>query len=120
MNRIDGSGLYRWEFCGPDLARLLVTEFERSACVGESNDEPNVQRHHEDNTKFQEAFFNDVQKVISAMECNPFQMEKITAINNTNVTFNDVVYEHISKLEKAGDEQCHDYRKTNDASGFTY
>ena len=103
LNRVDDSGLSRWELCGPDLVRL-VTEFENNV---DRNDIEGVQRpHHEENPQFQKSFFDDVQKTISAMQCNPFDMEKLTAVNNTNVHFDDYVYQSISKIELTGKEQC--------------
>ena len=67
------------ELCGPDLARM-VNEFEISVKTDDTNQ---TQRpHHEENQVFQERFHDDVQKAISAMECNPFEMNKLTAINN--------------------------------------
>ena len=68
FNRVDNSGLSRWELCSPDLVRLM-TEFENN---GDRND-TEMQPHHEGKTQFQKTFFDNVQKTISAMPCNPFE-----------------------------------------------
>ena len=102
FNRVDNSGLSRWELCSPDLARL-VAEFVNN---GDRNHIEEMQPHHEEKTQFQKTFFDDVQKTISAMQCNPFEIDKLTAVNNTNVHFGDHVYQSISKIELTGKEQC--------------
>ena len=44
---------------------------------------------------------------ISAMQCNPFEIDKLTTVNNTNVHFDDhVIYQSISKIELTGKEKC--------------
>ena len=40
------------------------------------------------------------------MQCNPFEIDKLTAMNNTSVHFDDHVYQSISKIELNGKEQC--------------
>ena len=48
LNRVDDSGLSRWELCGPDLVRL-VNEFENN---GKRNVKEGIQRpHHEEMLK---------------------------------------------------------------------
>ena len=88
------------------MARL-VSEFENAVGVNDVYETQDL--HHEENPQFQKTFYDDVQKAISAMECNPFEMDKLTAINNTRMCFNDIVYQHISKIELVGKEQCCDF-----------
>ena len=40
------------------------------------------------------------------MQCNPFDIDKLTAVNNTNVHFDNHVYRSISKIKLTGKEQC--------------
>ena len=78
LNRIDDSALSRWELSGPDLARL-INEFEDQVDRHSNGIE---QKHHEDDARFQLTFFKDVQKTAAGMQCNLFEMGKLTAINN--------------------------------------
>ena len=107
LNRSDDSALSRWELCGPDLARL-VTEFE--AEVRKNTDFMNT-AHHEDNPQFQERFFKDVQKTLHGMHCNPFEMDKLSAINNTSHYFDNKVYSDLSTLQQKGEEQSQEFIK---------
>ena len=100
LHREDNSGLSRWELCGPDLDRLVI-EFENN---GDRNDIEEMQPHHEEKPQFQKTSFDNVQKTISAMQCNPFEIDKLTAVNNTNVHFDDHVYQSICKIELTGKE----------------
>ena len=101
LNRIDGSALSRWELSGPDLARL-INEFEDQV---DRHSDGVERKHHEDDAQFQLTFFKDVQKTVGGMQCNPFEMEKLTAINNITTTFNENVYLDLSMLEAKGKEQ---------------
>ena len=107
LNRADDSGLSRWELCVPDLARL-ITEFQDQ--VDRNNTNLNI-RHHEDNLQFQKTFFEDVNKTIAGMHCNPFEMETLTAINNPSISFAQNVFSDISKVELRGKEQLLDFVK---------
>ena len=107
LNRADDSGLSRWELCGPDLARL-ITEFQDQ--VDRNNTNLNI-RHHEDNLQFQKTFFEDVNKTIAGMHCNPFEMQTLTAINNPSISFAQNVFSDISKVELRGKEQLLDFVK---------
>ena len=101
LNRIDGSALSGWELSGPDLARL-INEFEDKV---DRHSDGAERKHHEDDAQFQLTFFKDVQKTVGGMQCNPFEMEKLTAINNITTTSNENVYLDLSMLEAKGKEQ---------------
>ena len=98
LNRVDNSELSRWELCGPDLVRL-VTEFENN---WDKNGIEEMPPHHEEKPQFQKTIFDDVQKnyIRNAVQ------SIWTAVNNTNVHFDDHVYQSISKIELTGKEQC--------------
>ena len=101
----------RWETCGPDIARI-VSEFEE--LIGESgiavNDKSSkTKKHHEDNVRFQITFVKDVHNVYSSIKCNPFEISKLTTINNISVSFSKEVYEEIIILEEVGGLQFKTY-----------
>ena len=37
VNKRDDSSLIRWETCGPDIARIIITEFEESEVLFQQN-----------------------------------------------------------------------------------
>ena len=66
-----------------------INEFEDQ--VDQHSD--GVQRkHYEDDAQFQLTFFKNVEKTVAGIQCNPFEMERLTAINNITTTFNEKVY----------------------------
>lgn len=106
LNRSEESGLIRWECIGADIARILC-EFEDS--VDETSTEEGTKKHHEDTKIFQERFYGDVKKVYTGMSNNPFEYDKLTAINNPTCSFPEEVFDSISKLEKTGEKQFNDF-----------
>lgn len=102
VNREDESGLLKWELCGPELARI-VEEFEQSIGAEDASSKP--QNHHEDNLSYQKRFYNDVQNVIDGMIVNPFKLDKLTTINNTQKVFDPLVYQGISMIADVGEKQ---------------
>ena len=61
-----------------------------------------MHEHHKENVTFQNDFFDDVNKAFKCFTSNPFQMENLTIITNTNIIFGDNIYYNISKLESTG------------------
>ena len=92
----DASGLERWELCGPDIARLL-SEFEEEINV----DKTNI-NHHEDTPTFQRRFGSDVEKVYDGMVANPFEVDKLTKVSNTNIVYSEAVVKDLTLLLKKG------------------
>ena len=43
------------------------------------------------------------------MQCNPFELGKLTAINNPTCSFPEKVFDDISKLKKTGEKQFNDF-----------
>ena len=102
VNRTNQSGLIKWELCGPEIVRL-VEQFENCTDAEEKFD--NAKKHHEDNFAYQQRFCNDLQNVIDGMICNPFELDELTAINNTKNVFDTTVFKGISILEATGEKQ---------------
>ena len=46
------------------------------------NDKFKTKKHHEDTAGFQVTFVNGVQKLYSSINCNPFEISKLTTIHN--------------------------------------
>ena len=82
---------------GSDIARIIC-EFEDS--IDEIGTREGIRKHHEDTEVFQDRFQGDVRKVYSGMSCNPFKLNKLTAINNPSSYFPDIVFDNICKLEE--------------------
>ena len=103
VNKIDDSALVRWETCGPDIARLLL-EFE-NALDRDPLSGVSCTKHHEDNAAFQTRFESDVKTLCKGLVVNPFQQDKLTKINNTNLVVPDSSIEIIKNMETKGEEQ---------------
>ena len=106
LNRPDTSGLERWELCGHEISRI-ITEFESDmtyiiANVGQV-------KHHEDNPAFQNRFTSDVKILQQAIFHNPFELDKLTKINNIDVTFDDKVFQDLAKLTDEGQQQFNSF-----------
>ena len=88
LNRENDSGLERWELSGTEVARL-INEFE-----GITNESQTpLEKHHENTPVFQKRFVSDVKKLESCFPCNPFQINDLVKINNTEVRYNIDVYD---------------------------
>ena len=101
LNKVDESGLIRWETIGTDIARIL-SEFE------DTINQPThvrVKNHHEDNNTFQTTFSGDVQKVYDGIVTNPFLLDTLTSLSNTSLAFPDNVFHNISILKSTGEKQ---------------
>ena len=94
VNRQDESALVRWELCGPELCRLLH-EFEKKY----NSNEGKLAKHNADNKTFQNDFYNDVLKVFKGFPNNPFELQDLTVVNNTDIIFDEDIYYNLSKLE---------------------
>ena len=104
LNRQDTSGLERWELCGPDIARLL-SEVEEEIYV----DKTTHIKHHEDTPAFQKRFASDVKKVYDGMVTNPFEVDKLTKVSNTNIVYSETVFKDLTLLLKKGQAQFDDF-----------
>ena len=109
LNKEDESALIRWETCGPDIARI-VSEFkdfiyEDGDVQMFNSDKRKPRKHHEDTSTFRGNFIKDVQNLYDKIICNPFEISKLTMINNTSITFCKELIEEIEKLEEVGEVQ---------------
>ena len=99
LNRPGTSGLERWELCGHEISRI-ITEFESDMTYNIANG--GQEKHHEDNQAFQNRFTSDVKILQQAIVHNPFELDKLTKINNIDVTFDDQVFKDLAKLTDEG------------------
>ena len=106
LNRPDTSGLERWELCGHELSRI-ITEFESDMTYNIAN--VGQVKHHEDNPAFQNRFTSDVKILQQAIFHNPFELDKLTKINNIDVTFDDKVFQDLTKLTDEGQQQFNSF-----------
>ena len=81
---------------------MLINEYE-STPEEETEFEP--LKHHEDSKSFQNLFTSNVSRLKESIFTNPFKLNKLTILNNEQATFNDIVYDDISKMSKLGEEQ---------------
>ena len=102
INRQDESALVRWELCGPELCRM-IQDFEGNDVI--SPDESPQQKHHEDNPTFKKDFRNDTAMLINNFPNNPFMLNELTVINNTDILFQDNIYHNLTQLEPIGSKQ---------------
>ena len=104
LNRGDESALIRWALSGPELSKML-SDFEEQ----QTPETTDVQDHHECGKSFQTSFFNDVQKVVDNFAKNPFELQALTVISNTDTVFDDNVFYNIKQLESVGATQLGKY-----------
>ena len=108
MNRGDDSSLIRWETCGPEVARI-VSEFEETmelktrTSILQKTDLH--MKHHEDSPTFRKNYIKDVQNVYDKLQCNPFQLEDLTMVNDNAVVFNSDVLSQVKSIEEVGETQ---------------
>ena len=62
-------------------------------------------KHHEDSGAFQNQFSAHVSQLKTSSLANPFKLNKLTLLNSEKATSNDILYDHISKMLKLGEEQ---------------
>ena len=98
INKNDESELARWELCLHELC-LIINEYESTPQV-ELHFEP--LRHLKHSKAFQNQFLADVSRLKTSILTNPFKLTKLTVLNNEKSTFNDIVYDGISKMSKLG------------------
>ena len=102
INRQDESALVRWELCGPELCRM-IQDFEGNDVI--SPDESPQQKHHKDNPTLKKDFRNDTAMLINNFPNNPFMLNELTVINNTDIVFHDNIYHNLTQLEPIGSKQ---------------
>ena len=101
LNKYDESGLARWKLCLHELS-LIINEYESTPEV-ELDFEP--LKHHEVSETSQNKLSADVSEVKNINSNESIQLNKLTVLNNRKSTFNDTVYDDISKMWKSGEEQ---------------
>ena len=106
LNKDDESGLARWELCLHEVS-LVINKYESTPDL-EIVFEP--LKHHKGSELFQNQFPADVSVLKTSILTNPFKLNKLTLLNNEKSTFNDIVYNDISKMSKLGEEQFKAYR----------
>ena len=106
LNRPGTSGLERWELCGHEISRI-ITEFESDMTYNIDN--VGLEKHHEDSQAFQNRFTSDVKTLEQAIVHNPFELDKLTKINNIDVTFDDKVFQDLAKLTDVGQQQFNSF-----------
>ena len=80
---------------------LIINEYESTPEV-ELDFEP--LKHHDDSKAFQNQFSAHVFRLKTSILTNPFNLNRLTVLNNEKDTFNDIVYDDISKMSKLGEE----------------
>ena len=101
IKKDDESGLAQWELCLHELS-LIINKYESTPEV-ELDFKP--LKHLKDSEAFQSQFSADVSRLKTSILTNPFKLNKLTILNNEKSTFNDIVYDDISKMLKLGEEQ---------------
>ena len=104
LNAVDESGLACWELCAHEIS-LIVSEFEETLIIENEISEIETNPHYEDTDAFHLRFLEDVEKLASSLVDNPFQLDTLTVLNNTNIKFHPSVFHDISTLTKNGQEQ---------------
>ena len=103
INRQDDSALVRWELCGPELGRVIV-EFEE---VESWTTHEKKQKHHEDSPTFTKDFIKGTTTLLNNFPNNPFLLNDLTMINNTDVVFEGNIYCNLAQLLETGEKQLH-------------
>ena len=98
VNRLDDSALNRWQLCGPELSGIL-SDFEDS--LSDNDKEEKISKYHEDNTKFQADFYDDVHKLYKAIPNNPFKLEKLTVVGKSLTITYFIIFQGCCQLERA-------------------
>ena len=76
---------------------LVVTYFR----IGDSV-EQDTAKHHENNSKFQEDFLNDVETVYKGFPHNPFQLDNLVVVNKPEDKFDENIFCNLSRLLSTG------------------
>ena len=63
------------------------------------------EKHHEESHAFQNRFTSDVKILQQAIVNDPFELDKLTKINNFDVTFDDHVFQDLAKLTDEGQKE---------------
>ena len=88
----------------------MMEDFEEEYQVKDSSSgEPG--KHHESSKSFQSDFFDDVQKLYRTFMSNPFQLQNLAVVNNTDMVFDDNIFQNISSLESSGTSQLNTFIK---------
>ena len=83
----------------------MIKEFE-----GITNESQTpLEKHHENTPAFQKRFVSDVKKLESCFPCNPFEINDLVKINNTEVRYNIDVYDALYSLISTGESKFLDF-----------
>ena len=105
INRQDDSALVRWELCGPELCRI-IEKFEE---VESSTTHEKKQKNHGDSPTFTKDFIKDTITLLNNFPNNPFLLNDLTVINNTDMVFEDKIYCNLEQLLTTGEKQLHSF-----------
>ena len=89
--------------CRPELY-WIIEEFEG---VESSTTHEKIQKHHEYSPTFTNDFIKDATTLLNNLPNNTFLLNDLTAINNTDVVFEDSIYCNLAQFLKTGDKQLH-------------
>ena len=103
LNSQNDSALIRWETCSPEVARI-VSEFEELIDNYCSSEQSSGTKHQEDNENFGTNFLKDSTSVCQKIPYHPFEMDFLTALNNSDC-FEDSVFDNLKKVLPKGEEQ---------------
>ena len=96
LNKDDDSRLARWELWLNELS-LIINEYESTREVKLDFD---PLQHHKDSEAFQNQFLAHASRLKTSILTHPFKLNKLTVLINEKTTFNDIVYDAISKMSK--------------------
>ena len=93
------------ELCRPKLCRII----EKFKEVESSTTNEKKQKHHEDSPIFMKDFIKDPTTLLYNFPNNPFLLNDLTVINNTDMVFEDNMYCNLEQLLKTGEKQLHSF-----------
>ena len=96
LNKDDDSRLARWELWLNELS-LIINEYESTR---EEKLDFDPLKHHKDSEAFQNQFLAHVSRLKTSILTQPVNLNKLTVLINEKTTFNDIVYDVISKMSK--------------------
>ena len=98
---INWQELVRWDLCGPELCWVIV-EFEE---VESWTTHQKKQKHHEESPTFMKDFIKGTTTLL--FPNNPFLLNDLTVINNTDMVFEGNIYCNLAQLLETGEKQLH-------------
>ena len=108
LNRDEQSALIRWELCGSEVTNMIAS-FEESKDQHVFKSIGLYQKHHEDTPYFGTRFIDDVQKLSEKFLLNPFESNDFTAVNNSNIVFDDEIKKSVQSISTLGEFQFKEF-----------